>query len=141
MLAALIPEFVELIPEQLREGVLYISRRYRTASHLCCCGCKHEVLTPLNSAKWHMTEHTDGSVTLSPSIGNWHLPCRSHYLLIKNCVHWAEAFSDAQIAAAQRRDRLAVDQLANPPQPGVDDFIEAIWKVLVKGIKSWFRPK
>ena len=35
---ALRPEFVEFIPEQLEDGVLYISQRYGTAMHRCCCG-------------------------------------------------------------------------------------------------------
>jgi hypothetical protein len=44
------PKFVDFIAEHLDVGVLYISRRYATASHLCC-GCGHEVVTPLNAAK------------------------------------------------------------------------------------------
>ena len=38
------PEFVDYIPENLDRGVLYISRRYKTATHLCCCGCGREVI-------------------------------------------------------------------------------------------------
>ena len=142
--AALTPEFVDFIPEHLREGILYISRRYRTASHLCCCGCKREVVTPINPAKWHLTEHPGGTVTLSPSVGNWSFPCRSHYLIIKNRVHWAAAFSDAQIAAVKRRDRRAVDELANPPQAsqsGFGAFIEAAWNAVAKTIREWFTSK
>ena len=43
-------EFVEFIPEQLEQGVIYVSRRYSTASHLCCCGCGLKAVTPLNAA-------------------------------------------------------------------------------------------
>jgi hypothetical protein len=46
---ALRPEFVEFIPEQLEDGVLYISHRYGTALHLCCCGCCSEVVKPTNA--------------------------------------------------------------------------------------------
>src|SRR5262245_11511625 len=31
-------EFVEFIPEQLKERTLYISKPYQTAVHKCCCG-------------------------------------------------------------------------------------------------------
>src|ERR1700730_13391675 len=60
------PEFVDFIPERLDRGVLYISRRYSTASHLCCCGCGLEVVTPLNPAKWHLSVDK-GTVSLNPS--------------------------------------------------------------------------
>ena len=38
---------VEFIPKVLDEGVLYISRRFNTASHLCCCGCSFKVVIPV----------------------------------------------------------------------------------------------
>lgn len=137
---ALSPEFVDFIPEQLRDGILYVSRRYRTASHLCCCGCKREVVTPLNPAKWKLTEHPDGSVSLSPSVGNWGFPCRSHYWVSKNRVHWAADFSDDQIAAVVQRDRLAVDQLAKANQPA-EHWVIAIWKSMTRPIKHWLGIK
>ena len=70
--------FVEFIPKDLDEGTLYISKRFRTASHLCCCGCGGKVVTPLNPAKWNLLEQ-DCTVSLSPSIGNGAFACRSHY--------------------------------------------------------------
>jgi hypothetical protein len=63
--AHLRPQFVAFIPDRLEASVLYISRRYSIASHLCCCGCGLEVVTPLNPAKWHLIEHR-GAVSLSP---------------------------------------------------------------------------
>src|ERR1051326_6726910 len=92
------PKFVGLIPERLDLGVLYISRRYATASHLCCCGCGLEVVTPLNSAKWRLSER-DGAVWLVPSIGNWSFPCKSHYWISGNHVRRAGAMSPEMIAA------------------------------------------
>jgi hypothetical protein len=41
------PEHVEFIPKALEDGVLYISTKYRTASHRCCCGCGTKIVTPL----------------------------------------------------------------------------------------------
>jgi hypothetical protein len=98
------PELVEFIPERMNEGVLYISKKYRTASHLCCCGCKSDVVTPLNPAKWRLVEHPDGKVSLLPSIGNWSFPCKSHYFVSRNRVEWAIALSRQQIAAVQAID-------------------------------------
>lgn len=104
-------EYVEYIPELLEPGVLYISKRFRTASHLCCCGCGLKVVTPLNPAKWSLTDH-GASVSLSPSIGNWGYPCRSHYLIIRSQVRWAGLLNQRQIAAVQRQDRIDVKRNA-----------------------------
>ena len=49
---ALKHEFVEFIPEELKEGTVYVSIRFATVSHLCVCGCKNKVVTPLRPADW-----------------------------------------------------------------------------------------
>lgn len=98
------PSFVDFIPDQLEPGMLYVSRRYATASHLCCCGCGLDVVTPLNPAKWRLTEQ-DGTVSLHPSVGNWSFPCKSHYYIEANGVKWAGAMSAAAIAKVKTRDR------------------------------------
>lgn len=103
--------YVEYIPERLEPGVFYISSRFRTASHLCCCGCGLKVVTPLNPAKWRLTDH-GASVSLSPSVGNWGYPCRSHYLIIRNQVRWAGQLSQRHIVGVQRRDRIDVERHA-----------------------------
>ena len=98
------PRFVEVIPDQLEEGVLYICERYGTAIHKCCCGCGEEVVTPLSPADWAV--YRDGeTITLSPSIGNWSFACRSHYLVINNQVVWAETLTPGQIEQVKARDR------------------------------------
>jgi hypothetical protein len=38
-------EFVEYVPRELEDDVLYISIRYRTAVHRCACGCGNKVVT------------------------------------------------------------------------------------------------
>lgn len=80
--------FVENIPEVLEQGVLYVSLRYRTMVHRCACGCGEEVVTPIGPAAWTMT-YDGGGVSITPSIGNWSLPCRSHYWIERNRVLWA----------------------------------------------------
>lgn len=82
------PEFVEYIPEMadMEENVLYISKQWTTASHLCLCGCKKLVVTPLGGSgkSWQMLIEDDKFVTLSPSIGNNYFECKSHYHIIRN---------------------------------------------------------
>lgn len=96
--------FVEVIPDALDDGVLYVSIPHGTAVHRCCCGCGREVVTPLTPTDWKLI--FDGeSVSLYPSIGNWNFPCRSHYWITRNCVEWAEDWSDWRIAAAEENDR------------------------------------
>lgn len=99
----LTPEFVEFMPDRLEHGILYISRRYSTATHLCCCGCGQEVVTPLKPAKWQLRER-NGAVWLNPSVGNWSFPCQSHYWIEGNRVRWAPALSPAAIAQVRARD-------------------------------------
>jgi hypothetical protein len=98
--------FVEHIPEQLEPGVLYISMPYATAAHSCCCGCGEEVVTPFTPTDWKMT--FDGeNVSLRPSIGNWNLPCRSHYVIEQGAVVEVEPWTPDEIQGEYRRDRAA----------------------------------
>jgi hypothetical protein len=102
-------EFVDYIPEELKERVLYISRKYETAVHKCFCGCGREVVTPLSSTGWKLT--FDGkSVSLYPSIGSWSLPCQSHYFITKNRVEWAPRWSREQIEAGRAQEALVREQ-------------------------------
>jgi hypothetical protein len=98
------PQFVELMPGQLQEGVLYISEKYCTAIHKCCCGCGQKVVTPLSPAKWQLRRDED-AVTLYPSIGNWSFPCQSHYWIQRNRVEWAGSMSKQRIRRVQERDQ------------------------------------
>lgn len=98
------PEFVEFIPLVLETGVLYISERYHTASHLCACGCGEKVVTPLTPAGWTLTCH-DGCASLYPSIGNWNYACHSHYWILRNAIVWSDRMTRRRIAQVQKRDR------------------------------------
>lgn len=40
-------KFVDHMPEQLEEGVLYLAPHYDCAMHKCMCGCGESVCTPL----------------------------------------------------------------------------------------------
>lgn len=100
---AFFPQFVELIPEVLEEGVLYVSVRYKTACHRCSCGCGGKVVTPLTPTGWRIT-YDGRTVSLYPSIGNWKLACQSHYWITNNRVKWAEGWTADEIAEGFAHD-------------------------------------
>ncbi len=89
----LVHKFVDQVPEDLESGVVYVSIPFSTVIHKCCCGCGHEVVTPLSRSGWKLT--FDGeSISLDPSIGNSALPCRSHYWIERNHVVWAGRYDE-----------------------------------------------
>jgi hypothetical protein len=96
-------EFVEYVPTELADGVLYISITYRTAVHRCACGCGNKVVTPITPADWQLFYDGD-AVSLTPSIGNWGFPCRSHYWIDAGRIRWAGAWTSKQISAGRARD-------------------------------------
>ena len=99
-------EFLEFIPDELKEGTIYISIRFASAVHLCCCGCGNRVVTPLRPTDWKLI--FDGkTISLEPSIGNWSFPCQSHYWIRRNRVKWATQWSQEEIAAGRAHDSLA----------------------------------
>jgi hypothetical protein len=96
-------QFVQVIPETLAPGRLYIAMDYGMASHSCACGCGAEVTTPLSPIDWHMV-YDGETVSLHPSVGNWNLPCRSHYVIRRGRVIAAPPWTRAQIMAERIRD-------------------------------------
>ncbi|HBX79645.1 MAG TPA: hypothetical protein DEH05_00755, partial [Propionibacteriaceae bacterium] len=87
-------------------GHLYISMEYATAVHLCACGCKSKVVTPLGVADWQLI--FDGTVTLRPSIGNGQFPCRSHYFIRSDRIEWMHPVSAADSLLASSKDQAAL---------------------------------
>ena len=96
----------DFIPEEIQEGILYVSMAYSTASHKCACGCGQEVVTPFSPTDWKLTYDGEG-ISLFPSIGNWSYPCRSHYFIRNNKIVWAKGMSaeDIELGRLQDRDR------------------------------------
>jgi len=123
-------EFVEFIPKTLEGGILYVSRKYKTATHLCCCGCGNKVVTPLKPGGWQFTTKR-GAITLYPSIGSWSLPCQSHYSIRGNKIVWAGKLSKAKIEAVRISDQLAREQYFNA-------LPQHVKKSLWRRILSWF---
>jgi hypothetical protein len=85
----LTPVFVEgFMPEILEPGKLYISEQYDCVVHLCACGCNIEVHTPIGKGGWQLQKHENGTVTLRPSVGNFQIPCKTHYFITNNRIEW-----------------------------------------------------
>jgi hypothetical protein len=137
--------YVEFIPKDLDEGILYISTRFKTASHLCCCGCGSKVITPLNPAKWRLVDQ-GSAVSLSPSIGLGALPCRSHYWIKRSRIDWYPNMTDALTHHAQQADEYASqvytgERLPTPPSPQDTSTPPATtgwWRRLIGWLRSLF---
>ena len=96
-------KFIKHVPEELEERTLYISIDYASVIHLCPCGCRQEVVTPLSPTDWTLI--FDGkTVSLYPSIGNWSFACQSHYWIRENRVRWAPKWTSRRIEEARRED-------------------------------------
>lgn len=108
------PVFVDGIPEILEPGHIYISVRFRTASHLCACGCGAKVVTPIRPPKWRFT-YDGETVSLSPSVGRWQLPCKSHYWIKQNEVRWAPPLSGREIAKVLEADARDLNEYYRAP--------------------------
>ena len=127
-------EFRDRIPTALPDGVLFVSVKYSTAAHNCCCGCGEKVVTPLKAGKWRLERHGE-AVSLSPSIGNWSLACQSHYWIRKNQVEWSAALNAAQIAANRESDRRVLRDAQAHRARSERGFWERRWDA----IKNWFK--
>lgn len=116
---ALAHEFVEFIPDELKERKLYISWTYSTAVHKCFCGCGREIVTPLSPTGWELT--FDGeTISLYPSIGSWSLPCQSHYFITKSRIIWARKWTEKQIADGRAQEMKAKERYYAKTLPSVN---------------------
>ena len=141
-LATIRPEFVEFVPKDLVEGVLYISIAYRTAVHKCACGCGSKITTPIRPAQRRLTYDGEG-VWLYPSIGNWSFPCQSHYWIEDNRIEWAKKWPLHKIEAGRARDKAARERYYSRHDSGAqteenevaDDvgFVGRLWRRIYRG--------
>ncbi|RZK40898.1 MAG: hypothetical protein EOO90_13080 [Pedobacter sp.] len=94
---------VHFLPKQLEEGVLYVSEEFGVAGHLCACGCKNRIITPIGPTEWSF-EETYGGPSLYPSIGNWQLPCKSHYWITNGLIDWSYEWTEKQIIEGRQTE-------------------------------------
>ncbi|HPO87559.1 MAG TPA: DUF6527 family protein [Candidatus Hydrogenedentes bacterium] len=135
----LVHEFVDYIPDEIKDGIIYISILYATAVHKCCCGCGNEVVTPISPTDWQLS--FDGqSVSLFPSIGNWSFDCNSHYWIIHNRVRWARRMTLEEIEAGRVNDQLMKLEYSRYPLLQNRDHADPKAKKKEK-IKSTAMPK
>lgn len=95
---------VDFMPKVVEPNVLYVSEKYRTAAHLCACGCGEKIRTPLGPTEWSITQGARGP-SLWPSVGSWQRPCRSHYVISDGAVEWARQWSDLEVTAGRQYEQ------------------------------------
>lgn len=110
---------VHYLPKELEEGFLYVSEEFGVSGHLCPCGCKNKIITPLDPTEWSFKE-VNGKPTLFPSIGNWQLPCKSHYWITDGVIEWSYQWSEEQIIegreAEEEKRKSYYSNLENKPK-------------------------
>jgi len=131
-------EFVEFIPDNIEEGILYVSVEYGTVVHKCCCGCGCEVVTPLTPTDWYLTYNGD-SISLSPSVGNWEFECQSHYWIRKNRVEWAGQWTKELIEQGREYDKELKEHYytEEPVTPSEEEPVSKPAPEVVKTEKRW----
>jgi hypothetical protein len=84
---------VEEFPDKLERTKVYLAGENDNlwaAAMICPCGCGEVIeLNLLKQARpcWSVQEHSDGTVTLAPSV--WRQKgCRSHFLLRHGRIDW-----------------------------------------------------
>ncbi len=118
-------ERVDIIPDTLEPGVLYVSDRFSTAIHLCPCGCGNEVVTPLGPGEWRLV-FKDDLPTLLPSVGNWELACESHYWIRQGHVIWSSKMTRKQIERIRRLQNDVAEKLFAPKTTMARRLIKSI---------------
>lgn len=88
-------QFLEEVPEWPSAATVYVigeDGHNWSAAFICPCGCS--VLVQLNLLRderpcWDVTAHSDGTVSLSPSV--WRtVGCRSHFILSRGDIRWCQ---------------------------------------------------
>jgi hypothetical protein len=129
---------VDVIPERPEAGVLYVSVEYATTLHLCACGCGHEVVLGVAPDDWKIL--WDGpTVSVSPSVGNWSLPCRSHYVIRRNHIQWERRWSNEEItrgrADARRKHAPSSSAATGPAATALETMPRTWWRRLLRKVR------
>ena len=83
------PITVEYVPDKsdMIQDEIYISVKYKTAVHLCLCGCGNLSVTHfMDDSGWKITLLNSG-LTMIPSILNLNCPNRCHYVITDNIAN------------------------------------------------------
>lgn len=113
MVERFVIEHVATIPDHLSAGVLYVSREFNTAHHLCACGCGARVRTPLKPTEWRLTE-TKAGPSLWPSVGNWQKGCQSHYVIRNGQVLWFGQWTEEEVLGGRAEEAATREAYYRP---------------------------
>ncbi|MBN8669375.1 MAG: hypothetical protein J0L80_01730 [Chitinophagales bacterium] len=128
-------EKVESIPKSIDEGILYVSERFKVAAHLCPCGCLTKIITPLGPHEWSLSVKA-GKPSLYPSVGNWQLPCRTHYWIRDGKIEWSYSWTDKEIKHGRAREQKKLKEYYSSKNRGVK---KPFWRRFLKWIEQkWF---
>jgi len=89
------PVYTDTLPNVsiMDEGIIYISIEFGVTGHRCLCGCGELTILPINNVidgkdhGWKMTDK-DGKLTFTPSVGNFQIPCKSHYIITNGIANF-----------------------------------------------------
>ena len=121
---------VNYMPKLLEAGILYVSEEFHTSAHLCACGCGQKVRTPLGPTEWTIRTDSRGP-TLRPSVGNWQLPCKSHYLISNGSVQWSNQWTEKQIHAGRQKEHARRSAYYEAHKPNVSR-----WRLLLDFVRE-----
>ena len=119
---------VQYMPKSLEPYVLYVAEEFGAAAHLCACGCGAKVRTPLGPTAWTL-EISNAGPSLSPSVGNWQLPCQSHYWIRQGEIIWAEQWAPEQITEGRRGEEARRNAYYADKQQKIG-FLHWVWRKL-----------
>jgi hypothetical protein len=128
-------EFVDLMPSVLEPGIVYFSDEFEIAIHLCACGCGAKISTPIGPTEWSIQDSATGP-TLYPSIGNWQLPCKSHYFIRRGEVVWAPAWTHDNILAGREEEARRRSEYYGGLYPEQRGF-RRLWYFIKQKILNW----
>jgi len=90
-------QWVEDLPDSPMRNTVYIigGREHPFYAAVVCPRKKcrkviHLGISPESSERWKMTEHNDGTISLSPSVAVIDSPCKCHYVFRKGHNVWCE---------------------------------------------------
>ena len=133
-MAKMVLQRVRYMPSVLEPGVLYLSEEFHTAAHLCACGCGAKIRTPLGPTEWSVEETRSGP-TLWPSIGNWQLPCRSHYWIRRGEIRWAKEWTPEMIDTGRSRESRRRREFYGGLSRERRGFLRRVWRSLKRRFK------
>ena len=134
------PIFVDVLPEfdEIKDGEIWISHKYRTVNLRCPCGCGDLTVLSLHPSRWHV--HFDGkTVSLGgPTAGSvWaNSGCGSHYVIRENVVIWLGKINPrrhSEYAEVERARLLGSKQ----NHKSLRSWFERIWRYMSSG--SWHK--